>query len=87
MAASEMCIPYPPPLQTSVGFISVVFVNFPNHRQRDYKLFKITSDTIDKRATIRDKIIAKLSLASLPFVGRNVDVNIRSRSSPYPTLS
>ena len=27
MAASEMCIPYPPPLQTSVGFISVVFVN------------------------------------------------------------
>ena len=26
MAASEMCMPYPPPLQTSVGFISVVFL-------------------------------------------------------------
>ena len=69
MAASEMCIPYPPPLQTSVGFISVVFVNFANHRQRDYKWFKITSNTIDKRATIRDKIIAKLSLASLLLRG------------------
>ena len=64
-----MCIPYPPPLQTSVGFISVVFVNFANHRQRDYKWFKITSNTIDKRATIRDKIIAKLSLASLLLRG------------------
>ena len=61
--------PLPPPLQTSVGFISVVFVNFANHRQRDYKWFKITSNTIDKRATIRDKIIAKLSLASLLLRG------------------
>ena len=69
MAASEMCIPYPPPLQKSVGFISVVFVNFVNRRQRDYKWFKITSNTIDKRATIRDKIIAKLSLASLLLRG------------------
>ena len=71
MATSEMCIPYPPPLQTSVGFTSVVFVNFANHRQRDYKRFKITSNTIDKRATIRDrdKIIAKLSLASLLLRG------------------
>ena len=33
MAASEMCIPYPPPLQTSVGFIFVVFVNFANRRK------------------------------------------------------
>ena len=65
MAASEMCIPYPPPLQPTVGFISVFFVNFANHRQRDYKWFKITNNTIDKRVTIRDKIIAKLSLASL----------------------
>ena len=59
-----------------VVLVFVVFVNFANHRQRDYKWFKITRNTIDKRATIRDKIIAKLSLAS---------VNIRSRSSPYPT--
>ena len=35
----------------------------------DYKWFKITSNTIDKRATIRDKIIAKLSLASLLLRG------------------
>ena len=41
MAASEMCIPYPPPLQTSVGFISVVFVNFGNHRQGDNKILMI----------------------------------------------
>ena len=40
-------------------------VYFANHRQRDYKWFKIRSNTIDKRATIRDKTIAKLSLASL----------------------
>ena len=64
-----MCILYPPPLQTSVGFISVVFVNFANHRQRDYKWFETTSNTIDKRATIRDKIIAKLSVASLLIRG------------------
>ena len=73
MAASEMCIPYPPPppspLQTSVGFISVVFVNFGNHRHRDYKWFTIMSNTIDKRATTRDKIMAKLSLASLLLRG------------------
>ena len=50
MAASEMCIPYPPPLQISVGFISVVFVNFENHRQRDYKRFKITSNTIGQKS-------------------------------------
>ena len=37
MAASENVYPLPPPLQTSVGFISVVFVNFENHRQGDYK--------------------------------------------------
>ena len=40
-------------------------VYFANHRQRDYKWFKIRSNTIDKRATIRDITIAKLSLASL----------------------
>ena len=40
-------------------------VYFANHRQRDYKWFKIRSSTIDKRSTIRDKTIAKLSLASL----------------------
>ena len=61
--------PLPPPLQTSVGFISVVFVNFANHRQRDYKWFKIMSNTIDKRATIQDKIVDKLSLASLLLCG------------------
>ena len=70
MAASEMCIPYPPPLQTSVGFISVVFVNFGNHRQGDNKILMIQDYEqhiyiIDKRATIREKIIAKLFLASL----------------------
>ena len=61
----NVSVPYPPPLQTSVGFYSVVFVNFANHRQKDYKWFKVTSNTIDKRAMIRDKIIAKLSVASL----------------------
>ena len=44
-------------------------VYFANHRQRDYKWFKIRSNTIDKRATIRDKTIAKLSLASLLLRG------------------
>ena len=78
MAASEMCIPYLPPLQTSVGFISVFFFFF---------FLKIMSNIIDKRATIRDKIIAKqfLAIEFAFFVGCNVDVNIRSRSSPYPT--
>ena len=61
--------PSPPPVQTSVGFISVVFVNFGNHCHRDYKWFTIMSNTIDKRATIRGKIIAKLSLASLLLRG------------------
>ena len=61
--------PSPPPLQTSVGFISVVFVNFGNHRHRDYKWLTIMNNTIDNRATIRDKIIAKLSLASLLLRG------------------
>ena len=28
MAASEMCIPYPPPLQTSVGFYFCCFCEF-----------------------------------------------------------
>ena len=74
MAASEMCIPYPPPLQTSVGFISVVFVNFGNHRQGDNKILMIQDYEqhiyiIDKRATIREKIIAKLFLASLLLRG------------------
>ena len=80
ISSSDMCIPpiwlpvkcvspTPPPLQTSVGFTSVVFVNFANHHQRDYKWFKIRSNTIDKRETIRDKIIAKLSLASLLLRG------------------
>ena len=50
-------------------FYFCCFVNFVNHRQRDYKWFKITSNTIDKRAMIRDKIIAKLSLASLLLRG------------------
>ena len=57
------------PIQPSVGFSSVFFVNFANHRQRDYKWFKITSNTIDKRARVRVKIIAKLSLASLLLRG------------------
>ena len=50
-------------------------------------MFKIMSNTIDKRATIRDKIIANLFLASLLLCqcGPNVDVNVRSRSSFYPT--
>ena len=74
MAASEMCIPYPPPLQTSVGFISVFFVNFGNHRQGDNKILMIQDYEqhiyiIDKRATIREKIIAKLFLASLLLRG------------------
>ena len=77
---SDMCIPpiwlpvkcvspTPHPSKQVSVFISVVFVNSTNHRQRDYKWFKITSNTIDKRATIRDKIIAKLSLASLLLRG------------------
>ena len=49
------------------------------------------SNIIDKRETIRDKTIAKLFLADLAssdfFVGRDVDVNIRSRSSPYPSMT
>ena len=57
-----------PSKQVSV-FISVVFVNSTNHRQRDYKWFKIMSNTIDKRATVRDKIIATLFLASLLLRG------------------
>ena len=78
---SDMCIPpiwlpvkcvspTPHPSKQVSVFISVVFVNSTNHRQfRDYKWFNITSNTIDKRATIRDKIIAKLSLASLLLRG------------------
>ena len=68
---SDMCIPpiWLPMKCVSPTLISVVFVNFANHRQRDYKLFKITSNTIDKRATIRDKIIAELSVASLLLRG------------------
>ena len=77
---SDMCIPpiwlpvkcvspTPHPSKQVSVFISVVFVNSTNHRQRDYKWFNITNNTIDKRATIRDKIIAKLSLASLLLRG------------------
>ena len=79
---SDMCIPpiwllvkcvspTPPPLQRSVGFISVVLVNFANHphRQGDYKWFKIMSNITDKRVTTGDKIIAKLFLASLLLRG------------------
>ena len=40
MAASEMCIPYPPPLQTSVGFISVVFVNLGESSSRELQVIQ-----------------------------------------------
>ena len=59
--------PLPPTPPNKRRFYFCCFCEFQwgNHRQRDYKSFKITSNTIDKRATIRDKIIAKQSLASL----------------------
>ena len=85
------CVSPTPTLQKIVGFISVVFMNFANHRQGDFKWFKIMSNIIDKRETIRDKTNVKLFLADLAssdfFLGRNVDVNIRSRSSPYPSMT
>ena len=60
-------------------------VYFANHRQRDYKWFKIRSSTIDKRSTIRDKTIAKLSLASLllraPQCWCNHSLSLHSLSS------
>ena len=81
MAASEMCIPYPPPLQTSVGFISVVFlVNFAKHQPGKLEMIQDYEQHIDKRETILDK-----KSQSLILRGPQFDVNISSLSSPYPT--
>ena len=65
---SDMCIPVHITLVICVSLTpqpSKQAFYFCCFCEGDYKCFQIMSNIIDKRATIRDKIIAKLFLASL----------------------
>ena len=72
---SDMCIPSiwlpvkcvsptPHPSKEVLVLFLLFFWIWGNHRQGGYKWFKIMSNIIDKRATIREKIITKPFLAS-----------------------
>ena len=61
--------PYPPTPPNKCRFYFCCFCEFCESSSKGVQMIQDTSNTIDKRATIQDKIIAKLSLASLLLRG------------------